>query len=78
MPEILVLMMVQRLVLEADRLSIGKVRGARTSSAGSTKQISLQTLKTVVMIIQRTVKKTIESVLIEKACLNPDPQAASV
>ena len=35
-------------------------------------------LKTVVLIIQRTVKKTIESVLIEKTYLNPDPQAASV
>ena len=52
--------------MKADCLSIGKVQRARTSSAGSTNQISLQTLKTVVLIIQRTVTKTIESVSIGK------------
>ena len=58
--------------------SIGKVQGARTSSAGSTNQISLQTLKTAVLIIQRTGASTIESILTEKAYLNLDLLAASV
>ena len=50
----------------------------RFQGAKSTNQISLDTKKIVVLTIHGPSTTTIVSALVEKAYLNPDPQAASV
>ena len=78
MLETLVLVIEPRLVYEADRLSIAKIPGAKGFSAGSTNQISLQSLKTIVLIMRITSTTTTESNLTKQTTLNPDSQATRI